>query len=214
MAKIGIIDDHRLFLDGLYLVLSNLNADHEFFPTTSPMDLLQRIREQEAFDLIICDLVMLEMNGLAFLVALKTLRSKIPVLVTSGIMTDPPIQQIQALGGKGFIHKSAQPEALEQAINAILAGGTVFPGEAPLTVRAQETVKNNAVREAEISATLTPRQLEILKLLATGASNREISTQLHISQNTTKTHLKQIFQIMDVSRRTECAQKARLIGLV
>lgn len=210
--RIAIIDDHNLVLNGLQQTLAAMNDDYEIIGASSPTDILDRLTKSEPFDLILCDLIMDGMNGLAFLGALKSRRDRTPVLLMSGIAMDPPIQQMQALGAAGFVHKSIEPAALQTVIQKVLNGETYFPGADSAPPDSMES----AFDHDEIVAinNLTDRQKEVLKALAKGATNQQISDQLSISPNTVKTHIKHIYDAMGVSRRTACVQKAQLYGII
>ena len=208
--RIAIIDDHALVLDGLVKTLRGLGSQPVVTGAASPNEILDRINSGEVFDLVICDLIMDGMNGLAFLGALNTRRIKVPVLLMSGMALDPPLQQMRSLGAKGFIHKSADLMTFERSIGELIEGGTAFPDDT-LPTKHMDAAQQNEL--AAINA-LTDRQKEVLKALANGATNSEISDRLAISPNTVKTHLKHIYQAMGVSRRTACVKKARLYGVI
>ena len=210
--KIGLIDDHKLVLDGLEKTLVGMNIARTVSTYSSPSDILDRIDQGETFDLIITDLIMDGMNGLAFLSALRSRKNRTPVLLMSGIAMDPPLEQMKSLGAKGFVHKAADPEIFETAIETILSGGTHFPADSLAGGNALET----PVNRDELSAIngLTDRQLEVLKAMAKGATNQEISDKLCISPNTVKTHIKNLYDAFGVSRRTACIQKAQLYGIL
>ena len=199
-------------IDGLVKTLSDIDIQPSVIGAASPTDILDRISAGEKFDLIICDLIMDGMNGLAFLSALQTRRIVTPVLLMSGMALDPPLQQMRALGAKGFIHKSADLNMFETIVGRVIAGRTAFPDEemsAPANA-------GTAIDHDELAAinALTDRQKEVLKALANGETNAEISARLSISPNTVKTHIKHIYMAMGVSRRTACVQKARLYGVI
>lgn len=210
--RIGLIDDHTLILDGLEKTLASMSSTFEVISATSPTHILDQIHAGETFDLILCDLIMDGMNGLAFLGALQSRRDPTPVLLMSGIAMDPPIAQMKSLGAKGFVHKSADPAAFEGIINTIIAGGDHFPDEDEILTEVAEQPYDQG--ELEAINNLTGRQLEVLRALANGASNQEISDRLSISPNTVKTHIKHIYEAMGVSRRTACVQKAQLYGIL
>lgn len=211
-VRIAIIDDHALVLDGLVKTLQGFASAPHVTGAASPTEILDRIDAGEVFDLVICDLIMDGMNGLAFLGTLKTRRIHVPVLLMSGMALDPPLQQMRSLGAKGFIHKSADLATFEKSINELIAGRTAFPDDNVIQL---PKVLDPFERD-ELSAinSLTDRQKEVLKALANGATNSEISDRLSISPNTVKTHIKHIYQAMGVSRRTACVKKARLYGVI
>jgi len=187
-----------------------MDGGAEVVPHNACKFLLDALAAGEHYDLIICDLIMKELNGLAFLGALGTLRHAPPVIIMSGISTDAPLQQLRALGAKGFIHKSADPDELREVILTVREGGEWFPDHASTEPGEDEAAQS----DSEICATLTKRHAEILRLLAGGAGNREIGETLFISENTVKSHLKQMFANFGVTRRTALVQRARLLGLI
>lgn len=211
--RIGIIDDHQLFLDGISLLVTNIEPNIAVVTHASSKSMIDALNAGEIYDLIICDLIMRELNGLAFLGALKTLKSTPPVIIMSGINSDPPIQQVRAMGAKAFIHKSADPAMLKHVIQTVRDGGTWFPG----ILIAKDTLEPAHVTDPADSgalATLTKRHKEILALLVDGASNRDIAEILCISENTVKSHLKQMFLNFGVTKRAVLVQRARLLGLI
>jgi DNA-binding NarL/FixJ family response regulator len=203
--RIGIIDDHQLFLDGLSLLVANIDPQIDVEAHPAAKSMIDALSEGKSYDLIICDLIMRELNGLAFLGALKTLKSPPPVIIMSGISSDPPIQQVRAMGARAFIHKSADPDMLTHVIQTVRQGGTWFPG-APTTP--------DMPVGSDIWSSLTKRHKEILTLLVDGASNRDIAETLCISENTVKSHLKQMFTNFGVTKRTVLVKRARLLGLI
>lgn len=79
------------------------------------------------FDLLISDLIMKEMSGLAFVSAIRSHSQTLPILMLSGINSPPPVRKIVDLGANGFVYKSADNEALLEAVNTVIAGDTYFP---------------------------------------------------------------------------------------
>lgn len=210
--RIGLIDDHKLVLDGLERTILSLNQDDIVITASSPTHILDRLDQGETFDLIISDLIMDGINGLAFLSALNSRQIDIPVLLMSGIAMNPPIEQMRSLRAKGFVHKSADPEVLGTVIETLLTGGTYFPDQNKELIDPDEPPFDRD----ELAAIngLTERQIEVLRALATGATNQEISDSLSISLNTVKTHIKNLYEALGVSRRTACVQKAQLYGIL
>lgn len=217
-TKIALVDDHRMFLDGLGTVVGALGPSYDCVSFASPLELLALIEAGENYSLIITDLVMEEMNGTAFIAALQARRCSAPVLVVSGIDTLPPVEKVLRAGALGFVPKSAPAELLGQAIRTVLTGEVFLPPELWAVMEENSTSVRkdrspNATSE-ETSALLGPRQMDVLKLIAEGYSNRRISEVLGITENTAKTHIKHIFRQLNVSRRTACVSKARSIGLI
>jgi len=124
--EIAILDDHIIFLDAITLLIEGLNSNYRVSRFSSPVEMLKQIEEGQKFDLVLCDLIMKSMNGLAFLGALRSYSKSIPVIVLSGINTSPPVRDIRRIGGNGFVHKSVPNNVLTKAIQTVLSGGYFF----------------------------------------------------------------------------------------
>ncbi|HIK65246.1 MAG TPA: response regulator transcription factor [Henriciella marina] len=211
-GSIAIIDDHDLFLQGLALIIERDFPTYCVETVTEASSILDRLAVGARFDLIICDLIMSEMNGLAFVDTIRKQGHRVPVLMLSGINSSPPIAEMQAVGANGFIHKSQGSRSLSHAVEA----GRSNPFSFKDFSRTARTIGSSDVGEDCIAdlPKLGDRQIEVLKLLSGGGQNSEIARALSISENTVKTHLKYIFVELGVSRRTECIQRAQQLGLI
>lgn len=215
--EIALVDDHRMFLDGLSEVINSLDPAYVCTAFASPRDAIATIEQGREYDLIVSDLVMEEMNGVAFILALQARRCTTPVLVVSGIDTLPPVEKVLRLGALGFVPKSAPTGMLGEAIRAALRGEIFLPPDLWTVIEdnpKSPRVAANGPAPGLDDELLGPRQIEVLRLMAEGYSNRRISEVLDISENTVKTHIKQIFRRLNVARRTACVSKARAIGLL
>lgn len=206
-----------MFLDGLSLFFQGHSDRFEVSTFENPANLIHTIASGVRFDLLISDLIMKEMSGLAFVSAIRSHSKSLPILMLSGINSPPPVREIVNLGANGFIHKSADNETLLKAVNALIAGESYFPEEM-MNIDDEQLhgAKNDDdyFDEPEHLPKLSPRQIEVLRLIANGASNRQISEEMIISENTVKSHLKSIFFEMRVNKRTACVRKARTLGLI
>ncbi|WP_262690544.1 response regulator transcription factor [Kordiimonas aestuarii] len=217
-VKIVVLDDHRMFLDGISMLVESMAPHYAVSNFHMPVNLLGSLENNTQYDLIICDLIMDQMNGLAFVAAARAHNKRVPILMLSGINTDPPIAEMVRLGASGFVHKSADNETLQRAVESLLAGGSFFEGYEKLGGMSAEPV--DSVRFDEACALTDPlpslgkRQTEVLKMISQGASNKEISNRLAISENTVKTHLRHIFTALGVNKRTACVRKAQALGLI
>ncbi len=214
--QIALIDDHQMFLDGLAEIIRTLDADYACTVFSTPSDALAAVDAGKAFDLIISDLVMAEMNGVAFLMALKARGVASPVLIISGIDTMPPIEKVLDAGASGFVSKAAPSKVLHRAIESALKGETFLTDDMweVYAARGGKAPARSAGPPAAGGDLLGPRQVEVLRLIAEGCSNKHISEVLGISENTVKTHVRTIFRQLGVTRRTACLNKARSLGLV
>ncbi|WP_394694288.1 response regulator transcription factor [Hyphobacterium sp.] len=212
-VRIALVDDHRMFTEGFSALLAGTGDGYEVSTFEDPVVFLEALSSDTGFNLIILDLVMKGMNGLALLSAISKHKNAPPVLMLSGIATPPPVSEMQRLGASGFVPKSSDISVLQDAVSCILGGGTVF--DAP---DATQTVVLDAGEEVWNSAAepprLAPRQIVVLKMLGEGATNKVIAESLNISENTVKSHLRSIFEALGVRTRTACVHKAVLLGLI
>ena len=210
--RIAVVDDHRLFAEGFKVMLTQAGRDYVVEEFDDPATFLETFSSGERFDLVIVDLVMRGMNGLALLSALRGLRSTTRVLILSGITSEPPIADIKRLGASGFVHKSDNMDVLLEAIERIISGLSYFP-DLPSPPDADAGPDEDWTAFDEVP-TLGPRQIEVLHLMGQGATNKEIAESLDISENTVKSHMRAIFDAMGVRTRTACVRKAQLLGFL
>ena len=205
-----------MFLDGLSLLFSGHSDRYSVDTYDNAAELIQAMAKGTEYDLVISDLIMKEMNGLAFISVLRTHNKTLPLLMLSGINSPPPVKEFINLGANGFVHKSADNETLLTAVDDLIAGKTYFPD---VLFNAVDNEGSNFsddefAHETAHIPSLSPRQYEVLQLIANGASNRQISDTMFISENTVKSHLKTIFYEMGVNKRTACVRKARTLGMI
>lgn len=215
-VRIAIVDDHQMFLDGLSEVIRQLDPHYECWGFDSPRKAIEAVEAGQKFDLVISDLVMAEMNGIAFVTAVRARRPLLPIMIVSGIDTAPPVEKVIDAGAFGFVPKSAGSNVLHQAIQAGLTGGTYISDDVWSYVTTETTSRrtNSTQTLPDADVHLGARQTEVLKLLAEGCSNKDIARILNISENTVKSHISSLFRQLGVSRRTACLNKARQLGLI
>lgn len=187
-----LVDDHRIFLDGLRLALQPLSKGLTIQTAQSAAE-AQALLDENDFDLILLDLRLPDRPGLELLQCWRDGGRITPVAILSASDSNLEVHGALAAGALGFIPKSADGDLLREAVTRLLLGETLPlpPFEGP---------------------SLTPRQREILSLLAEGLPNKSISRRLGLSEDTVKTHLKMLFQELNVHTRTACVSAARQCG--
>ncbi|MDF1767945.1 response regulator transcription factor [Maricaulis sp.] len=213
-CRIALIDDHRMFVDGFAVLLGSLRPDYEVCTYDAPVAFLEDLEAGQSFDLVILDLVMRSMNGLAVLAAMRDRRFRAPVLVLSGIGSEPPIAEMRSLGARGFVHKSADTAVLVEAADALLAGKTCFIEQDGRESDLTDAHDPDLAALVDGVPTLAPRQTEILHLIGKGETNKAIAARLDISENTVKSHLRAVFEALGAHTRTACVRKAQALGLI
>jgi len=189
--RLLLVDDHRIFLDGLSLALSPLSQNLQIHTAHSAAEAEQCLRQHD-YDLVLLDLRLPAAPGIELLQRWLARGERTPVAILSASDSALEAQAALAAGALGFIPKSSDGNALRQAVTRVLVG-EILP--APSS-----------------SSPLTPRQLEILQLLAEGLPNKAISRELGLAEDTVKTHLKALFETFAVHTRTACVSAARQRG--
>lgn len=190
-----LVDDHKIFLDGLALALQSLTRELDI-QTAQSAEQAEACLAQRDFDLILLDLRLPDMPGLELLRRWQAQGRMTPVAILSASDSSQDAQAALAAGALGFIPKSFDGDELRQAVTRVLLGETL-PAPRPTAI-----------------AELTPRQQEILPLLADGLPNKLISRRLGLSEDTVKTHLKALYQELNVHSRTACVAAARQRGWI
>jgi two-component system nitrate/nitrite response regulator NarL len=201
--RIVVIDDHTLFREGLQTLL----VRHGIEVVASVGDGSEGIRLAQELrpDIVLLDMRMPNMSGLEVLKQFQQAKFEAPIamLTTSGDERD----LVEALrnGAKGYLLKDMEPDDVVVALREIIKGETVVAPN--LTQILAKVVKGEDPLEPESSPldSLTPREREILSLLAEGQSNKVIARNLGISDGTVKLHVKAILRKLNIHSRVEAA---------
>jgi len=204
--KIFLADDHHLFLEGMQSVLSGLADDVAIETENNGFDALKML-SKELFDIALIDLRLPNLDGFSLLIELSKINCLTPVIMVTA--SEDPLDEQKAidLGAMGFVPKSASGQEIIHAINSVLNGEIVRQDNS--IFRFEDNPNNNWASQHNI----TPRQLEVLRLIRHGLSNQAIADKLFLSTATIKTHIISIFQALGTQSRTEAIQKAQQLGL-
>jgi two-component system, NarL family, nitrate/nitrite response regulator NarL len=202
-VKLLIVDDHPLFRDGLAALLRQASPDNLVLQAASAEEALQMVDEQ-IIDAVFMDLVMPGLCGEPAIREFARRHPDVPVIVLSSSESPGDVRRVLNAGASGYIPKSATAQTVVSALTLVLSGNVYVP---PLLVSA-------ATRAADIAANggprslsqLTDRQLDVLKYLRDGLSNKEISANLGIAEKTVKVHIAAIFKTLNVVNRTQAAK--------
>ena len=201
--KILLADDHQLFLDGLCSILRQMDEAMELTCVRTGYEALARL-EAARFDIALVDLRLPGRDGFELLHRLRHINCLTPVIIVTA--SEDPDDRRRALdaGAMGFVSKSASCRQIIEAIEAALRGDTAdaLPDE-----------MNRAHRDWARMHNITPRQLQVLRLMRQGMSNQEIAGRLTLRLATVKSHVAALFKSFDARSRTETVEKARRLGL-
>lgn len=209
MVQVLLVDDHPLFHEGLASAFRRLAPDLAIVSADTAERGLEILRSSPSIELTLIDLVLPTMDGFAALALYAAEFPHIPRLLISGKDDPEVIVRARNAGASGFLHKSLPLERLLQALRGVLGGGAFFEPR-PVAFSALATVE----AERDPSGELTLRQLEVLKLLGNGRSNKEISSALAIADRTVRAHLTELFRTLGVSSRTQAVLAAQRLGLL
>ena len=200
--RILVVDDHHIVRQGLVALLSTV-SDFEVVAEAGDgaeaVDLHRSLRP----DVTIMDLRLPRMGGVDAIVAIRAEAPQARVIVLTTFDGDEDIYRALQAGAKGYLLKGMNAGELTDAIRTVYAGKTRIPSV--VAERLAERVSGNE---------LTTRELDVLRLIVQGHSNKEIGNQLHISEATVKTHINNLLSKLGVSDRTQAATTALQRGLV
>jgi DNA-binding NarL/FixJ family response regulator len=210
-VKILVADDHALFRDGLRYVLARLDDDVEFLEAKNCAEALALVGSRSDLDLVLLDLAMPGMDGLAGLRALRARGPAVPVVILSASEEPADVRRALDGGAMGFIPKSSTSSVMLSALRLVLSGGVYLP---PAFLERNHGGKMPIAPSSVEALGLTSRQHDVLRLLGQGQSNKEIARVLGLAEGTVKLHISAILRVLGVHNRTGAVvAAARLLGL-
>jgi two-component system nitrate/nitrite response regulator NarL len=202
-VKLLIVDDHPLFRDGLAALLRQASADTLVVQASSTEEALQ-IVDEDIIDAVFMDLVMPGLCGEPAIREFARRHPDLPVIVLSSSEDPSDVRRVLNAGASGYIPKSATAQTVVSALTLVLSGNIYVP---PLIVSAATRAADNAANGGPRSLSqLTDRQVDVLKYLRDGLTNKEISANLGIAEKTVKVHIAAIFKTLNVVNRTQAAK--------
>lgn len=213
MHKVILVDDQKLIRDGIKSLLAlsgSIDVVGECADGSTVIASCQQLKP----DVVLLDLSMPVMNGVQTLSALREAEVTVPVLILTTFDEHELVLQSISLGARGFLLKDVSLETLVQAIDTLAQGGSWFAPN--ITERLLNTVRreeSSFTMPAQLEA-LSDKELEILKLMAAGYSNKEIANALFKSEGTVKNQCSAILAKLGVRDRTRAVLMALELGLI
>lgn len=211
-----IVDDHPFFRKGIRLFLEDNEEIELVREVADGKEALKYLdKNSDCIDVIIMDLQMPRMDGEEATRVICNKWPNIKILVLTSYGSGDKVYSLLSSGAAGYLLKEAEPDELVLAIKAVYAGGTYFGKEVikELLNMIPEKRKQEDIFQ-DLIEPLTKREIEVLKLIGEGMGNCEIANNLHISNNTVKTHVANIFQKLGVNSRTQAAFYAMKQGMI
>lgn len=201
--KLLIVDDHPLFRDGLAALLCQASANTVVRQAASAEEALRTV-DEEIFDAMFMDLVMPGMCGEPAIREFARRHPDLPVIVLSSSEAPSDVRRVINAGASGYIPKSATAQTVVSALRLVLSGNVYVP---PLLLSATARAIDHDMQDTPRSlAQLTDRQVDVLRYLRDGLTNKEISANLGIAEKTVKVHIAAIFKTLNVVNRTQAAK--------
>ncbi len=211
-VKVLIVDDHPIFREGLR---QTLEARHIRVVAALPdgRELLAALEAGPLPDVALMDIELPGGDGIALTRMIRTEHPAIRVIMLTAFSDPERIFAAMKAGAVGYLIKNARADQIIEAIGRVANGEAILPPEVASRFLEEFQRDRGEERRREAVAGLTPREEEILTLLATGDSNREIAKGLFISEQTVKSHVANIFRKLEINDRTQAAVLAVRLGL-
>ncbi len=209
--RVLIIDDHALFRDGLQGLLEQRGIEVAGAVASGAEGI--ELTEELKPDIVLLDLRMPDMGGLEVLQKIKANKSAIPVVMLTTSNEESDLIKSLRSGAQGYLLKDMEPDELVSALRDIENGKNVVAQDLTDALARMVQGDTNIADEEGPFSHLTPREMEILCLLAEGQSNKLIARNLGISDGTVKLHVKAILRKLGIHSRVEAAVIAVEQGL-
>ncbi len=213
MIHVAIIDDHKLFREGISFLVNQMNGISMTLEASRYDDLLEGLSHQ-IMDVLLLDLDMPERDGLEVLEGVRKQYPELKVVILT--MHDDPkmMAYLMEMGANSYLLKDCSAEELEKAIRAVIEEGYYFGGQlaqAMIGGLQKPTVKKPRLKDSE---TVTARELEVLQLICQEFTAREIAEKLYISQRTVEGHRKNLLEKLGVKNTAGLIVKAIKEGII
>ena len=200
--RILIVDDHPVVRAGLTSMLGT-QAELQVIGSASSGEEALAMIQRDAPDVVLLDLRMPGLNGIDMLLAAKKSGLQVRAIILTSYETDEDIYRAVQAGAQGYLLKDTPFKEMLEAIRTVNAGRRYIPGQIA-----------RRLAERMMRTELTARELEVLKMLAKGPTNKQIGHALGISDYTVRNHVNSIIEKLEVSDRTEAATTAIQRGII
>ena len=210
--KVLIVDDHPIFREGL-----RQSLEARQIRVAAAVDdgtkLQEALRNNAAPDVVLMDIELPGDDGIFLTRQLRAEHPEIRVVMLTAHSDSDRIFAAMKAGAVGYLLKNARADQIFEAVNRVAGGEAILPPEVASRFLDEFQRSRDEDRRRETLASLTPREEEILTLLATGDSNKGIAKSLLISEQTVKSHVANIFRKLEINDRTNAAVLAVRLGL-
>lgn len=210
-----LVDDHPILREAISRTLSDLVPGSRTDLARSIHESRERVAAGGRYDCILLDLHLPDATGFDGLVQMREVVPETPIVVFSGDTNRETILKCLELGALGYIPKSVHADVVRHALRLVAAGQSFVPREAlggPAPVRVRQTPLAAGSRNPR-SLGLTPRQVDVLRLMMQGMPNKLICRELQLAEGTVKVHVSAILRALAASSRTQAVIAAHDVGI-
>jgi DNA-binding NarL/FixJ family response regulator len=218
-ARVLLVDDHALMRVAMRATLDHDDTLEVVGEAKDGLEAITRCRQLKP-DLVLMDVSMPVLDGIEATRRIKTEFPETSVLILTAHADRSMLMDSVKAGAAGYVLKGDDPDRVLGSVRAVLEGGTPLDSGLAMELlrrlgeEASAHIAAEGAAEAALPNPLTPREIEVLGLLASGGTNRRIAEELHLSLSTVKKHLEHIIKKLKVSDRTQAAVKALEMGLL
>lgn len=209
--RVAIADDQQLFTSGLARVIGAQPEIEVVGQVHTGKEAVELCLEKEP-DVVLMDISMPEMDGVSATRRIREILPRTRILILTVHTDDGHVFQGIKAGAQGYLLKDCTPEDLTRAIRAVHSGDTIMAQD--IARKMLTTFEGIRDEETEFTPQLTERELEVIRALAQGKSNKQIAQALHISEKTVRNHASNIYKKLHIYDRTQAVIYAIRRGLV
>lgn len=211
--RVALVDDQSLVLEGLRVLLETMPGVTVECATTQPTELIAALR-RESVDVVISDIRMPGFNGFDVVRRINSWARPIPVILLTTFDEANLLDEAITAGAKGFLLKGASPEDLLAAIETVADGGQWMSPVVTNTVRRASRATDRPNDAVPFDTALTEREKAVLRLAATGLTNKEIAQTLGLVEGTVKNYMSELMIKLGSRDRTQAVIRAIAAGLL
>jgi two-component system, NarL family, response regulator DevR len=208
--RILIVDDHEMVREGLLAMLQP-EPDFEVVGQTGLGEAVEELVKATAPDVVLLDARLPDISGVEVCRRLSRSHPEVPVVILTTYTDGELVRECLQAGARGYVVKDVERFSLKESIRAVHRGQAVLAPQVAGQVIEQMRGPQTGDHQA---AALNASQVAILRLISRGHSNREIAAEVHLSENTVKTHVQEIFRKLGVRNRVEAAILAGKSGWI
>jgi DNA-binding NarL/FixJ family response regulator len=207
MIRLVIVDDHEMVREGLRAILQT-EPDLEVVGECGTADDLDGLVQQTQPDVVLLDARLPGVSGAEATRRLAIAHPEVKVIIVSTYSDDDLVDECIQAGARGYVVKDIERFTLKQSIRAVHKGEAVLSPS--VAGRLLERMREPPRKDPD----LNEGQVRIVRLIGEGFSNREIAERVHLSENTVKSHIQEIFRRLEVRNRVEAAMRAHKEGWI